>query len=81
MAAQENLTLVRSLFDLYNNNRSDPAWLDKSLALFAEDCEVLNVPAATTARSGRLQAVSTLFRRCFPWQQDRNDQPDSRYRT
>ena len=48
MAAQENVPLVRSLFDLYNNNRSDPAWLDKSLALIAEDCEVSIVPAAIT---------------------------------
>jgi len=50
MTAQENVALVRSLFDLYNSNQSDPAWLDKSLALIAEDCEVINVPSATTSR-------------------------------
>jgi len=67
MAAQENVPLVRSLFDLYNNNRSDPAWLDKSLALIAEDCEVSIVPAAITGHGpdGYKQLV-LFFADAFP---------------
>ncbi len=48
MGAQENLALARSLFDLSNNHRSDPAWLDKSRAAFAADAEVIDVPSGTT---------------------------------
>jgi predicted ester cyclase len=67
MTAQENVALVRSLFDLYNKNRSDPAWLDKSFALIAEDCEVINVPSATTSRGpdGYKQLV-LFFADAFP---------------
>ncbi|HEX6478362.1 MAG TPA: hypothetical protein VF043_05920 [Ktedonobacteraceae bacterium] len=39
MAAQEHVALARSLFDLYNNRQSDPAWLDKSGTAFAADAE------------------------------------------
>ena len=48
MAAQENVALARSLFDLGNNRQSDPAWLDKSLAAFAADAEVIDVPSGAT---------------------------------
>ena len=48
MAAQEHVALVRSLFELYNNRQSDPAWLEKSLAAFAADAEVIEVPSGTT---------------------------------
>ncbi len=48
MAAQENVALARSLLDLYNNRQSDPAWLDTSLAAFAADFEVIDVPSGTT---------------------------------
>jgi len=48
MAAQEHVTLARSLFELFNNRQSDPAWLDKSLAAFAADCELIDVPSGTT---------------------------------
>ena len=48
MAAQENVALARSLFDLYNNRQSDPAWLDKSIAAFAADAEDVDVPSGTT---------------------------------
>jgi len=67
MTAQENVALVRLLFDLYNSNQSDPAWLDKSLALIAEDCEVINVPSATTSRGpdGYKQLV-LFFADAFP---------------
>ena len=37
MAAQEHVALARSLFDLYNNRQSDPAWLEKSMAAYAAD--------------------------------------------
>ena len=42
MGAQEHLALARSLFELYNSRQSDPAWLDKSVAAFAADCEVVD---------------------------------------
>ncbi len=50
MAAQEHVALARSLFDLYNSRQSDPAWLDKSRAAFAADCEVIDVPSGATLR-------------------------------
>jgi len=48
MAAQEHVALARSLFDLYNNRQSDPAWLEKSLAAFAADAEDIDVPSGAT---------------------------------
>jgi predicted ester cyclase len=45
MVAQENVALARSLFDLGNNRQSDPAWLDKCMAAFAADAEVIDVPS------------------------------------
>ena len=48
MVAQENVALARSLFDLYNNRQSDPAWLEKSMAAFAADAEDIDVPSGTT---------------------------------
>jgi predicted ester cyclase len=50
MAAQENVTLVRSLLDLYNSRQSDPAWLDKSIAAFAADAETFDVPSGAILR-------------------------------
>ena len=43
MAAQEHVALAWSLFDLYNNRQSDPAWLDKCMAAFAADAETFDV--------------------------------------
>ena len=37
-------------YDLYNAHQSDPAWLGKSLASIAEDCEVFLVPLGMTLR-------------------------------
>ncbi|HKF37177.1 MAG TPA: nuclear transport factor 2 family protein [Ktedonobacteraceae bacterium] len=48
MAAQEHVALARSLLDLYNHRQSDPAWLDKSMAAFAADCEVVDAASGTT---------------------------------
>jgi steroid delta-isomerase-like uncharacterized protein len=50
MAAQENVALARSLLDLYNSRQSDPAWLDKGVAAFAADCEIIDVPSGATLR-------------------------------
>ena len=67
MAAQENVALVLSLFDLYNNRQSDPAWLDKSMAAFAADAEVIEVSSRTTLHGeDGLQAVSAVLRRGLP---------------
>ena len=35
MTTQDNTTLTRMAYDLYNNHQSDPAWLDKSLTSIA----------------------------------------------
>ncbi len=48
MTTQDNVTLTRMVYDLYNAHQSDPAWLDKSLASIAEDCEVFLVPLGMT---------------------------------
>jgi steroid delta-isomerase-like uncharacterized protein len=50
MAALENVALARSLLDLYNSRQSDPAWLDKGVAAFAADCELIDVPSGATLR-------------------------------
>jgi len=48
MTVQENVALARSLLDLYNSHQSDPAWLDKSVAAFAVDSELIEVPSGRT---------------------------------
>ena len=48
MAVQEHVALARSLFELCNSRQSDPAWLDKMLAAFAADCEIIDAPSGTT---------------------------------
>ena len=50
MGALEHVALARSLFDLYNNRQSDPAWLDKCRAAFAADSEVIDVPSGAILR-------------------------------
>ncbi len=67
MAAQENVALARSLLDLYNNRQSDPAWLDKSLAAFAADFEVIDVPSRTTLHGpDGLKRLLLFFVESFP---------------
>src|SRR6266516_1754175 len=67
MSAQENVALVRSLLDLYNSHQSDPAWLDKTLALVAEDCEVVDVPSGMTSRGpDGYKQVPLFFADAFP---------------
>ncbi len=67
MAAQENVALARSLFDLYNNRQSDPAWLDKSLTAFAADFEVIDVPSRTTLHGpDGLKRLLLFFVESFP---------------
>ena len=48
MGAQEHVALARSLFELYNSRQSDPAWLEKSAAADASDCEVVDAASGTT---------------------------------
>ena len=48
MGAQAHVALAQSLADLFNNRQSDPAWLEKSVAAFAADAEVVNAPSGTT---------------------------------
>src|SRR2546430_10056072 len=50
MSIEANKALARMAYDLYNDHQSDPAWLDKSLATIAQDCEVFLVPFGMTLR-------------------------------
>jgi steroid delta-isomerase-like uncharacterized protein len=50
MTTQDNATLARMAYDLYNDHQSDPDWLDKSLAAISEDCEISLVPLGMTLR-------------------------------
>jgi predicted ester cyclase len=67
MAAQENVALARSLFDLYNNRQSDPAWLEKSIAAFAADAEDVDVPSGTTLHGpDGHKRIALFFAENFP---------------
>ncbi len=67
MAAQEHVALARSLFDLYNNRQSDPAWLDKSIAAFAADAEDVDVPSGATLRGpDGHKRIALFFAENFP---------------
>jgi predicted ester cyclase len=67
MAAQENVALARSLFDLYNSRQSDPAWLDKGVVTFAADAEVIDVPSGTTLRGpDGYKRLMLFFAESFP---------------
>jgi len=67
MTAQDNVTLARSLADLYNSHQSDPAWLDKIGAAFAADSTSTNVPLGITlpGRDGYKQ-FALFFAEAFP---------------
>ena len=49
-STEANKALACMAYDLYNDHQSDPAWLDKSLAAIAQDCEVFLVPLGMTLR-------------------------------
>ena len=67
IAAQEHVALARSLLDLYNNRQSDPAWLEKSMAAFAADFEVIDVPSRTTLHGpDGLKRLLLFFVESFP---------------
>ncbi len=67
MTAQDNVALVRSLFDLYNSHQSDPAWLDKSLAVLAADAQLIDVPTGRTlAGSEGFKQFLLFFAEGFP---------------
>ena len=68
MAAQENMALARLLFELHNNRQSDLAWLEKCLAAFAADCEVVSAPSGTTLHGpeGYKRLLRFLLVESFP---------------
>ncbi len=67
MAAQENVALARSLLDLYNSRQSDPAWLDKSMAAYAADCEDIDVPSGATLHGpDGHKRIALFFAENFP---------------
>ena len=67
VVAHENMALAWSLFDLYNDRQSDPAWLDKSIALFATDAEVIDIPSgATLSGPDGLKRLLLFFVEGFP---------------
>ena len=66
-SAQDTIMLVKTLFDLTNNHQSDPVWLDKSLALFDEECEVVDVPSGITSRGpDGYKQIILFFEEGFP---------------
>ena len=67
MVAQENVALARSLIDLQNSRQSDPAWLDKSLAAFVADTEVIDAPSGTTFHGPEgYKRLMRFFAEAFP---------------
>ena len=67
MTAQENVALARSQLDLYNSHQSDQAWLEKSAANVAEDCELIDVPTGRTLRGLEgFKQLSLFFADGFP---------------
>jgi steroid delta-isomerase-like uncharacterized protein len=65
--AQNTVTVVKTLFDLTNNHQSDPAWLDKSLSLFSDDCEVIDIPSGMTSRGPEgYKQIILFFEEGFP---------------
>lgn len=67
MGAQEHVALARSLFELYNSRQSDPAWLEKSVAAFAADCEVVDAASGTTFHGpGGYKRLMRFFAETFP---------------
>ena len=67
MASQENVALARSLLELYNSRQSDPDWLEKSVAAFAADAEVIDVPPGTTLHGpDGYKRLVLFFVKAFP---------------
>jgi steroid delta-isomerase-like uncharacterized protein len=67
MTVEENITLSRSLLDLYNSHQSDPAWLDKILANISEDLELIDVPTGRTLRGHEgYREIALFFSEAFP---------------
>ncbi len=66
-SAQDTITLVKTLYNLTNNHQSHSARLDKSLAFFAEDCKVVDVPSgmASHGPDGYKQVI-LFFEEGFP---------------
>lgn len=67
MTVQDNVSMTRSLTELYNSRHSDPEWLDKTVAAFAADSTHTNVPLGITlpGRDGYKQFVM-FFAEAFP---------------
>jgi steroid delta-isomerase-like uncharacterized protein len=45
MTAQDTYAIAQKDFELFNNRHTDPDWLTRTLALVADDCEVVDVPS------------------------------------
>jgi steroid delta-isomerase-like uncharacterized protein len=50
LSSNERCSCWQETLALYNSRQSDPAWLDKGVAAFAADCEVIDVPSGATLR-------------------------------
>ncbi len=67
MTAQEHVALARSLLELCNSRQSDPAWLEKSLAAYAADCEDIDVPSGATLQGpDGHKRIALFFAESFP---------------
>ncbi len=67
MAAQEHVVLARSLLELYNSRQSDPTWLDTSVAAFAADAKLIDVPSSATLHGpDGYKRLVLFFAEAFP---------------
>lgn len=67
MIAQNTVTLVQTLYDLMKNHQSNPGWLDTSLAFFAEDCGIIDIPSGVTSRGpDGYKQLMLFFEEGFP---------------
>ena len=50
MIKQDVATIVRSLYNNFNNHTTDGEWLDRMLSVIADECEIVDIPRGATLR-------------------------------
>lgn len=67
MTVQDNVTLARTVLELYNSHQSDPAWLEKIDQYIADDCEIVDVPTGRTLHGpDGYNQIAYFFAEGFP---------------
>lgn len=61
MTVQDNVSLARSLTELFNSHQSDPTWLEKSVTAFATDSRHTNIPLGITLPGSEGYKQSGMF--------------------